>query len=164
MGGLVSSLFDLFSGNPYEAQTNQINQIAGYQTNLGEGLATPAAKYFEDILSGDPTRIASALAPEISTGQGQVEQQRLRNAEFGTRSGGSTAATDAAERDALVIRMHRQQVRRHGERRVLHRPRQLRRSRELVGRYVVVVTDRSLVFPCHVMIAPQRVAFLTIGL
>ena len=41
--------------------------------------------------------IATALAPEISTGQSQVEQQRLQDANFGTRSGGTTASTEAAE-------------------------------------------------------------------
>jgi hypothetical protein len=97
MGSLVSGLFDLLSGNPYQAQQNQLQELGGYQTKEGEGLTTAGSKFEQDILSGDPTRIASALAPEISTGAHQVEQSRLQNANFGTRSGGTAAATQAAE-------------------------------------------------------------------
>ena len=97
MGGLVSGLFDLFAGNPYQAQQNQLGELGGYQTKEGEGLTTAGSKFEQDILSGDPTRIASALAPEISTGAHQLEQSRLQNANFGTRSGGTAAATQAAE-------------------------------------------------------------------
>lgn len=97
MGGLVSGIFDLFGGDPAQQQEDQLQTLGTEQTATGEGLVAPAAKYYEDILSGDPTRIASSLAPEIKTGQEQVEQQRLSNAQFGTRSGGTAASTNAAE-------------------------------------------------------------------
>jgi hypothetical protein len=97
MGSLVSGLFDMFSGDPAESQRGKFDSLANYQTGVGEGLTTAGAGYEEAILSGDPTRIAQALAPEISTGQGQVEQQRLQDANFGNRSGGTAASTEAAE-------------------------------------------------------------------
>lgn len=97
MGSLVSGLFDLFSGNPVEQEQQQLGALGNYQTGVGEPLTTAGAGYEEAILSGDPSRIAQALAPEISAGQGQVEQQRLAGAEFGNRAGGTNASTQAAE-------------------------------------------------------------------
>lgn len=97
MASLASGLFDLFSGDPAQKQEDQLQTLGTEQTATGEGLVTPAAKYYEDILSGDPSKIAQTLAPEISAGAGQVEQQRLTNANFGNRSGGTAASTAAAE-------------------------------------------------------------------
>jgi hypothetical protein len=51
----------------------------------------------EDILSNDPTRIAEAEAPAINAQRGLIEQQELKNAQFNTRSGGTTASTEAAD-------------------------------------------------------------------
>lgn len=97
MGGLASSIYDLIEGNPTEKEQADLASLANYQQGVGQGLTTAGAGYEEALLSGDPTRIAQALAPEISAGQGQVEQARLAGANFGTRSGGTAAATNAAE-------------------------------------------------------------------
>jgi hypothetical protein len=63
---------------------------------IGKGAqnADMGLKFFQDIMSGDPNKIAQAIAPETKVIQGQAEQQKKQNAEFGTRSGG-TAATNA---------------------------------------------------------------------
>jgi hypothetical protein len=45
----------------------------------------------QDILSGDPTRVSKALAPQISTMQKQNQQQRNQTAQFAPRSGGNAA-------------------------------------------------------------------------
>jgi hypothetical protein len=97
MGGLVGGIFDLLSGDPATQQENQLQTLGTTQTSTGENLVTPAATFYEDILSGDQGKIAQALAPEISAGQGQVEQAALQGANFGTRSGGTAAASRAAE-------------------------------------------------------------------
>lgn len=97
MGGLVGGIFDLAEGNPTEHEQDTLGKLGNEQIGTGEGLVTPAATYYENILSGDPTKIAQSLAPEISAGQKQVEQQRLTGSEFGTRSGGTTASGNAAE-------------------------------------------------------------------
>lgn len=97
MGGLVGGIFDLAEGNPTQSQQNELGTLGNEQVSTGENLVTPAATYDENILSGDPTKIAQSLAPEISAGQSQVEQQRLTGANFGTRSGGTTASGNAAE-------------------------------------------------------------------
>ena len=97
MGGLVGSIFDLAEGNPTDKEEKQLGSLGTGQIGTGESLVAPAAKYDESILSGDPSLIAQSLAPEISAGQGQVEQQRLQGAEFGNRGGGTNAATQNAE-------------------------------------------------------------------
>jgi hypothetical protein len=97
MGGLVGGLADLFEGDPTSGQQKQLGSLGTFDTNVGEGLTTAGSTLEREILSGNPTELATALAPEIGTGQSQVEQQALQNAEFGTRSGGSTASTNAAE-------------------------------------------------------------------
>lgn len=96
MGGLVSGIFDLIGGDPARDQEEQLGTLGKTQTSTGTSLVTPAATYYENLLSGDPAKIAQSLAPEISAGQGQVEQQALQGANFGARSGGTAAATRAA--------------------------------------------------------------------
>lgn len=113
MGGLVGGLFDLFSGNPSQSEENTLGTVGNEQINTGEDLVTPAATYYEDLLSNDPTLEAQALAPEIKAGQDQVEQQKLTGSEFGTRSGGtaaSTAAADAQERGNIIGLLGRQKA------------------------------------------------------
>lgn len=97
MGGLVGGIFDLMSGDPAAGQEQQLGTLGTTQTSTGENLVTPAATYYENILSGDQGKIAQSLAPEISAGQGQVEQAALQGSNFGTRSGGTAAASRAAE-------------------------------------------------------------------
>ncbi len=97
MGGLVGGIFDLASGDPAQQQEQQLQGLGTTQTSTGENLVTPAATYYENILSGDQGKIAQTLAPEISAGEGQVEQAALQGANFGTRSGGTAAASRAAE-------------------------------------------------------------------
>ena len=97
MGGLVGSIFDLAAGNPTEKEQNQFGALSGYQTGVGEGLITPAAQYEENILSGDPTKTAEAMAPEISANQQQTQQIKNQTAEFSPRSGGTAATVANAE-------------------------------------------------------------------
>ena len=97
MGGLVGGIYDLFGGDPTAGEEKQLGSLGTFDTGVGEGLTAAGANFEREILSGNPTEIATALAPEISTEAGQVEQQRLQGSEFGTRSGGTAAATNAAE-------------------------------------------------------------------
>jgi hypothetical protein len=97
VGSLAGSIFDLFSGNPAQSEENALGSLGTQQVSTGENLISPAANYYENILSGNPTQIAQSLAPEISAGQNQVQQQANQNAQFGTRSGGTAASSNAAE-------------------------------------------------------------------
>ena len=92
MGGLVGSIFDLAEGDPTGKEQRQFGSLSNEEIGAGEGATTAAETYDENLLN-NPTL---ALAPEISAGQNQVEQQRLNDANFVTRSGGTAAANEAA--------------------------------------------------------------------
>lgn len=112
MGGLVGGLFNLFSGNPTQGEQNQFGALSGYQTGVGEGLITPAAQYEESILSGDPTKTAQAMAPEISANQQQTQQLKNQTAEFSPRSGGTAASVanaDTSGRSNLIDLLGKEQ-------------------------------------------------------
>lgn len=51
-----------------------------------------ASKYYSDILSGDPTKVMAAVAPETKAVAGQVDQATKESTITGNRSGGSNAA------------------------------------------------------------------------
>ena len=97
MGSIASGIYNLMAGDPAQQQEEQLGTLGQTQISTGQNLVTPAATYYENILSGDPSKIAQSLAPEIAAGQGQVEQAALRGANFGSRSGGTAAASRAAE-------------------------------------------------------------------
>jgi len=73
-------------------------QSAGFSTGVGQNDVTAASKWYNDILSGDPTKMAEAVAPETSAIQGQAQQAKNQTAQFAPRSGGTAAAI--AELDA----------------------------------------------------------------
>ncbi len=109
---LFSSIFDLASGNPVQSEQNQFGALAGYETGVGEGLITPAAQYEESLLSGDPTKTAQAMAPEISANQQQTQQFKNQSAEFSPRSGGTAAwqaSADTSGRSNLIDLLGKEQ-------------------------------------------------------
>lgn len=97
MGDLISGIWGLQNGDPTKRQENQLGALGGYDTTGGEALTSAAEQFDLGILSGDSSKVASTLAPEISGQQQQIQQQAKSNAEFGTRSGGTAASTNAAE-------------------------------------------------------------------
>jgi hypothetical protein len=97
MGSLVSGIFDLSQGDPTKQEQGQLGDLSGYETKTGEAGTTAASDYYGGILSGDPAKIAQTIAPEISTGAQELEQQKKTTAEFGNRSGGNNASTQAGE-------------------------------------------------------------------
>lgn len=81
--------------SPSSAETGQYNALSSasqFATGLGEGNLTLSSEFFQNLL----TNPIKALAPEISAGQLQTQQQAKTNAEFGTRSGGTAGANQAA--------------------------------------------------------------------
>lgn len=100
-------MFGIFEGpsKDEKAQYSNLTSQGGFATNLGEGDLTASSTFMQNILSGDPTKIASSLAPEISTAQNLAQQSKNTTTQFGTRSGGtaaSTAATDAKTRGDII--------------------------------------------------------------
>jgi hypothetical protein len=89
--GFLSSLFggqnDTLNKNIPAFQSS-----AGFSTGVGEKDVTAASKWYHDILSGDPTKMAEAVAPETAALQGETQQAKNQTAQFSPRSGGTAAA------------------------------------------------------------------------
>lgn len=85
---------DMGPSGQQNSQYNNLTAASGFATGLGEGDLTASSTYMRDILSGDPTKVARALAPQISAIQGRTQQAKDTTAQFSPRSGG-TAATVA---------------------------------------------------------------------
>jgi hypothetical protein len=92
----------LFTGsNPtLDANIGKFGSEGDFATTQGEGDTSAASKFYADILNGDQTKEAQALAPEIGAIKGQAQQQKKSIAENGTRSGGTAA--EAASIDDKV--------------------------------------------------------------
>jgi hypothetical protein len=104
MGGFLAGLF---GGQDKSLDSNITNfgQEGTFAQGQGEGDITDATSFYKDILSGDPSQVAQALAPEISAQQQQGQQQKNQIAQFGNRSGGNNAAVqgiDTANRGNLI--------------------------------------------------------------
>lgn len=97
MGGLVGGIFDLIGGDPAGKEHQAYQDLYGFENPLGEKSINQGLGWESDILSGDPAKIAQALAPEIKAGQDMVQQQAQQGAQFGNRGGGTNAATQAAQ-------------------------------------------------------------------
>jgi len=99
----------LFGGSNSTLNTNipAFQRAAGFSTGIGEGDVTAASKWYNDILSGDPTKMAEAVAPETSAIQSETQQAKNQMAEFSPRSGGTAAATEGMDANtrATIIRL-----------------------------------------------------------
>ncbi len=105
MGGIASGLFNLFSGDPTKKEQGQLGDLGNFETGVGQKGTNASLGYDLGILSGDPSKIAETLAPEISAQNQQVEQGKLTTSEFGNRSGGNNAAAqhmDDAARGNII--------------------------------------------------------------
>ena len=104
MGGFLSAIFG-GQNKTLNKDINQFGQDAGVAGNLGTGDATAASKFYQDVLSGDPTKQAEAIAPETKAAQDQAAQAKATTAQFAPRSGGTAATTagiDATTRANLI--------------------------------------------------------------
>ena len=83
----------LFGGQnkTLNSDMNQFGQIGGFATGLGESNLSQASNFYSSLLSGDPSKQAKALGPEIGAIQQQGQQARNTTAQFGNRSGGGNA-------------------------------------------------------------------------
>lgn len=71
--------------------------LASFATSTGEGDIGAASGFWKSILSGDPSKIAQVLGPEISGINKQNQQQKKTAGEFGNRSGGTNAVMQASD-------------------------------------------------------------------
>ncbi len=88
----IRSLADyLGKQGPSTFQAGQNNVQSGVQgTQAAASTVNPAVKYWTDLLSGDHSRVAEALAPEIQAIQAQDAQAQQQSTEMAGRGGGRT--------------------------------------------------------------------------
>lgn len=91
MGAFLSSIFG-GQNKTLGKDMNQFGQDAGVTGQIGNGDATAASTFYQNILSGDPTKQAQAIAPQTAAAQQQAQQQKNQAAQFAPRSGGIAAA------------------------------------------------------------------------
>ena len=102
----MSSLFGGFGGGTSADRSNQLgawsnlNQLQGYGSSAGKNYVGQGAGFWSDILSGDPSKIATAIAPEDKIIRGQAQQQKNQIAQFGNRSGGTGGAAQMIDANA----------------------------------------------------------------
>lgn len=107
MGGFLSSIFGGSDPGLQKSQDN-LNSLAGFSSNAGETGTNASQNYNLGILSGDPTKVAQTLAPEIKTLGEQAQQNKNTVAQFGNRGGGMNsvmANLDDATRAKLISLM-----------------------------------------------------------
>lgn len=77
-------------------QFNALSNASSFATGTGEADITAGTNFLKDVLSGDATKTAQALAPQILAEKTSLQQDQKTNAMMGTRSGGTAAANVAA--------------------------------------------------------------------
>ncbi len=89
----------LFGGQnkTLDKDINKFGQIGDFATSTGMADVTKGSGFFSDVLSGDKTKQAKALASPISTIQNQTQQKLNANAQFSPRSGGTAASNEMAK-------------------------------------------------------------------
>jgi len=87
----------IFGASPGLGQAGKnIGQIGGFATGLGESGLSQSNQFWSSILSGDQTKVAQALAPQIGAMQQQQQQAQNAAAQFQPRGGGTNAAMQMA--------------------------------------------------------------------
>jgi len=104
MGAFLSSIFG--GANPTLGKDmNQFGQDAGQAGQIGSADTSAASKFYTDILSGDPTKQATAIAPQTAAATEGAQQQKNQAAQFAPRSGGiaaTMAGLDEGTRAQLI--------------------------------------------------------------
>jgi hypothetical protein len=79
-------------------QFNALNSESDFAAGIGQSDLTASSNFMQGILSGDPSKIAQVLNPQISAVKQRTQQAKDQLAQFSPRSGGTAAA--AANMDA----------------------------------------------------------------
>lgn len=72
-------------------QYNNLFGLSGFAANEGQQDVGTSDAFFNAILSGDPAKIGQFLGPQERAIQGQEQQKKQVNAQFGNRGGGTNA-------------------------------------------------------------------------
>ena len=99
MSNFWSSLFGGANSN-LSNDIGQTAQLGQWATGLGQSDTGAASNFYNAILSGNQSKIAGALAPEIGQIQSSKQQNLNSLGQFGNRSGGTNAAAQSAQDQA----------------------------------------------------------------
>ena len=94
-GGAIGGVAGLFSGGKSKEEEELLKkqrELADFQLDTSKRALSPALKYSEGILSGNPSERIAAVEPEVRSVLGQYDVARKVNAEFAPRGGGRTRA------------------------------------------------------------------------
>lgn len=80
-----------------KSQYGAVAGIANFGTSEGEGDILKSDDFFKSILSGDPSKIAKVLGPQMSTINKQGQQEKKTLSEFGNRGGGTNARAQSID-------------------------------------------------------------------
>lgn len=75
-----------------KGDANFLGGVANFGVGQGESDILKAQNFWSSILSGDPAKISQVLGPEMSAINKKGQQQKMTNAQFGNRSGGTNAS------------------------------------------------------------------------
>lgn len=84
--------FGLSGTSDENKQYNNLSGTSSTAANLGLQDLGESSGFMSSILSGDPTKIAQVLSPQIKAIQDQGQQKLQTNSQFGNRGGGTNAS------------------------------------------------------------------------
>lgn len=93
--GFFSSLFG-GQNSDLNRDIGLTSQLGGNLTGQGQSYTNAAGNFYQSILSGDSSKIARSLAPEITAAKTSQQNDQKSASMFGGRSGGTAASTAAA--------------------------------------------------------------------
>ncbi len=98
----MSFFGSLFGGQSkvLDSNINKFGSMGDFASSMGEKDLTASSNFNNAILSGDSSKQASVLAPEIGAAKTSAQQEAKTRSQFGTRSGG-TAASNVASGDKV---------------------------------------------------------------
>lgn len=98
----MSFFGSLFGGSSptLNSDISKTGQISDFASSIGQSNTSAGSGFFNSLVSGDSSKIAQTLAPEISAAKVSNQQTQKTNSILGNRGGG-TAATNAASSDKL---------------------------------------------------------------
>jgi hypothetical protein len=85
---------------PSQQESQNYNALfgsSGFATGQGESDITSSDKFLQAILSGNNAQIMQLLAPQINGIKTSAQNLKLKNSQFGNRSGGVVASNNALD-------------------------------------------------------------------
>ena len=82
-------------------QYGQMTNLEQFGIGMGQKDILQSQDFWSSILSGDPNAISRVLGPTFSSINKQQQQRKKTLSEFGTRSGGTAAASAALDTETL---------------------------------------------------------------